>query len=324
MTTTYVKPFNELVEQAREVARELGQMPSQNKLKATLHVRSERARTVLAALRDSGFNPTAPEAEPVPEPAEELRPDEHSAEHKAGLTSGQADYVTLAGTLPADLDPAVPESVPAERARPVPAQVSEPAQAVPMIATAERVSRSFWHRFRLVGEGGTTRRELVPGTAHGQAVARAWPIVLLAAPAMVAIWSGWVGLGALTGFGMVHPLPGIADGFTLNSAITLPIGVETYAAYALRVWLATGTGADQRARSFAKWSAIGSLGLGAAGQVAYHLMTAHHVTSAPWEITTAVACLPVIVLGFGAALAHLQHHPHGQATDTATDREVHR
>jgi hypothetical protein len=47
--------------------------------------------------------------------------------------------------------------------------------------------------------------------------------------------------------------------------------------------------------------------LGAAGQVAYHLMTARHLTAAPWPITTAVACLPVIVLGCGAALAHLQH-----------------
>jgi cytochrome bd-type quinol oxidase subunit 2 len=137
--------------------------------------------------------------------------------------------------------------------------------------------------------------------------------VLLALPAFVAIWSGWVGLGSLTGFGPVHPLPGIADGFTLNTAITLPIGVETYAAYALRIWLA-GIGST-RARGFAKWSAIGSLVLGAAGQVAYHLMTARHLSAAPWPITTAVACLPVIVLGFGAALAHLQH-----TTDQPTDR----
>jgi cytochrome bd-type quinol oxidase subunit 2 len=130
-------------------------------------------------------------------------------------------------------------------------------------------------------------------------------VLLLALPAFVAIWSGWVGLGALTGFGPVHPLPGIADHFTINSAITLPIGVETYAAYALRVWLA-GHGST-RAREFAKRSAIGALLLGAAGQVAYHLMTAQHVSAAPWEITTAVACLPVVVLGCGAALAHLQH-----------------
>jgi hypothetical protein len=49
---------------------------------------------------------------------------------------------------------------------------------------------------------------------------------------------------------MVHPLPGIWDQFRLNTAITLPIGVETYAAYALRVWL-SGT-VPAPARRFAR------------------------------------------------------------------------
>src|SRR4051795_9353602 len=109
---------------------------------------------------------------------------------------------------------------------------------------------------------------------------RSWPVLLLALPAFVAVWSGWVGLGELTGFGVVHPLPGIADGFTINSAITLPIGVETYAAFALRVWLSGQVPAS--ARTFAKWSALAALVLGALGQVAYHLLEAAGVTRAPW------------------------------------------
>lgn len=133
-----------------------------------------------------------------------------------------------------------------------------------------------------------------------------WPLLLLALPAFVAIWGGWVGLGRLTGFGPIELLPGIWDGLSINSAITLPIGVETYAAFALRVWLSDSTGSD-RAREFAKWSAFGSLILGMAGQVAYHLMTAAGVTQAPWPITTLVSCLPVVVLGCGAGLAHLLH-----------------
>jgi hypothetical protein len=146
---------------------------------------------------------------------------------------------------------------------------------------------------------------------------RPWPVLLLAAPAFVAIWSGWVGLGGLTGFGMVHPLPGIWDKLTVNSAITLPVGVETYAAYALHIWLTRGVG--DRAARFAKWSALGSLVLGAAGQVAYHLMVAAGMTHAPWQITAVVACLPVAVLGMGAALAHLVADiPPAQATDTKT------
>jgi len=67
-----------------------------------------------------------------------------------------------------------------------------------------------------------------------------WPLFLIASPAAVAIWSGWVGLGGLCGFGPIHPLPGIADGFTINTAITLPVGVEAYGAYALRAWLTAG------------------------------------------------------------------------------------
>jgi len=134
---------------------------------------------------------------------------------------------------------------------------------------------------------------------------RSWPVIVLALPAFVAIWSGWVGIGGLTGFGIVHPLPGIWDTLALNTAITLPIGVETYAAFALRVWMSGRVPA--KARQFAKCSAIGSLLLGGAGQVAYHLMAASGMTTAPWWITTLVACLPVAVLGMGAALAHLLH-----------------
>lgn len=131
-----------------------------------------------------------------------------------------------------------------------------------------------------------------------------WPVLLMAFPAFVAIWSGWVGLGEATGFGVVHPLPGIADGFTINSAITLPIGVEAYASYALYVWL-SGRIRTHTTRTYAMVSAFASLAIGAAGQIAYHFMEARHITAAPWWIITMVACLPVAVVGMGAILAHL-------------------
>ena len=86
---------------------------------------------------------------------------------------------------------------------------------------------------------------------------RRWPLFLIAAPAAVSIWSGLVGLGGMCGFGLVHPLPGIADGFELNTAITLPVGVEAYGAYAIGAWLAPGV--PDPARTFAKRSAIGSV-----------------------------------------------------------------
>ena len=134
---------------------------------------------------------------------------------------------------------------------------------------------------------------------------RSWPLLVLALPAAVAVWSGWVGIGQMTGFGQIHPLPGIWDSLHLNTAGTLPIGVEAYAAYALHAWLATGPSVIGRTRQFAKWSAIASLLLGMAGQVAYHLLTESGARHAPWGITTVVSCLPVLVLGMGSALTHL-------------------
>jgi hypothetical protein len=148
---------------------------------------------------------------------------------------------------------------------------------------------------------------------------RSWPLLVLALPAAVTVWSGWVGIGQMTGFGQVHLLPGLWGSVHLNTAITLPVGVEAYAAYALRAWLASGSTVSARTRRFARWSAITSLALGMAGQVAYHLLTQAHTTHAPWGITTAVSCLPVLVLGMGAALTHLLHADthHGPADQTA-------
>jgi hypothetical protein len=118
------------------------------------------------------------------------------------------------------------------------------------------------------------------------------------------VWSGWVGLGGLCGFGLVQPFPGIVT-WHLDTAITLPVGVEAYGAYALGVWLAVAV-VPQRARRFAFWSAVGSLALGMLGQVAFHLLTAAHRTRAPWEVVVLVSCMPVAVLGCAAALTHLR------------------
>ena len=130
-----------------------------------------------------------------------------------------------------------------------------------------------------------------------------WPLFLIAAPAAVAVWSGWVGLGGMCGFGVIGPLPGIWDGLRLDTAITLPVGVEAYGAYALGAWLTPGT--PERARAFARRSAIGALALGMLGQVVYHLLAAAGAARAPWPVVVLVSCIPVITLGFGAALTHL-------------------
>ncbi|MBE7702396.1 hypothetical protein H9623_19080 [Oerskovia sp. Sa1BUA8] len=144
---------------------------------------------------------------------------------------------------------------------------------------------------------------------------RPWPVVLLALPAYVAIWGGWVELGRMCGFGPVNLLPGIGDGLVVDLAITLPFGMEVYAAYAMSTWLSKKP-VHPTARRFAMWSSIAALVLGSLGQVAYHLLVASGITVAPWQVVVVVACLPVAVVGMGAALAHLRTG-HGPARPTA-------
>lgn len=131
-----------------------------------------------------------------------------------------------------------------------------------------------------------------------------WPLLVIGASAGTATWSGWVGLGSLVGFGLVHPLPGIWDRLVINTAITLPIGVEAYAVYALAV-ATSGRLQKVGARRYAWASAAAALLIGMAGQVTYHLLAAAGARAAPWWIVTAVSCLPVAVLGAASVLWHV-------------------
>jgi hypothetical protein len=63
--------------------------------------------------------------------------------------------------------------------------------------------------------------------------------------------------------------------------------------------------ARYRAATFARRSAVGALALGTLGQVVYHLLAAAGATRAPWSVVVLVSCMPVVTLGFGAALTHL-------------------
>jgi hypothetical protein len=153
---------------------------------------------------------------------------------------------------------------------------------------------------------------------------RSWPLLVLAAPAAAEVWSGWVGIAQKTGFGLVSPLPGIWPGLHLDTTVTLTVGVEAYAAYALRAWLSGEPWIGDRTRRFAKWSAIFSFALGMAGQVAYHLLAQAGAARAPWPVTMIVSCLPVLVLAMGTALAHMLRAdtapdaPDSEATGPAT------
>lgn len=127
--------------------------------------------------------------------------------------------------------------------------------------------------------------------------------MLIGLGAFVAVWSGWVGLGELTEFGVVQPLPGISN-LRINTAVVLPISVEAYASYALRVWLGSAA-LPSRTRGFARRSSIASLVIGAGAQAAFHLMVALGVHQAPWPVVVLVAMIPVLTLGLAVGLAHL-------------------
>ena len=107
------------------------------------------------------------------------------------------------------------------------------------------------------------------------------------------MWSGWVGIALKTGFGLVSPLPGIWPLLHMDTAITLPIGVDAYAAYALGAWLAsdarsaTGPATSQR---------VGDLFVRARYGRACRLPrngSGRDGTSAV-AITTIVSCVPVL------------------------------
>jgi hypothetical protein len=176
---------------------------------------------------------------------------------------------------------------------------------------------------------GSADADRSPATARPGRAVRSWPLLVLAAPAAAEVWSGWVGIAQKTGFGLVSPLPGIWPALHLDTAITLPVGVEAYAAYALRAWLVRDSAISARTRRFAKWSAISSFALGMAGQVAYHLMAQAGMTRAPWAVTMIVSCLPVLVLAMGTALAHMlragtevTEMPDSEAAPPATARSL--
>jgi hypothetical protein len=277
---------------ARTLAEAEG-LPSRNRLKAELRVGSPKATQIRQALANEGYEPTAPEpavSEAEPRAAAVGIEDTKTTSDPAAapVLDGPVDTVEVAARVdqPTEVEDAVMQDAPVADPDPQPSGTAS--QSTP-VATSDTVTDP------------SEPTEPAPGKPEKKRVP-VWPVLLLLLPASVAIWSGWVGLGKLAGFGPVHPLPGIADGVVIDSSITLPIGMETYSAYALFVWLSGR--ASIKAVKFARASALLALAIGSAGQVAYHLMAAPKAGAGP-VITAAVACIPVAVLGLGASLGHL-------------------
>lgn len=82
------------------------------------------------------------------------------------------------------------------------------------------------------------------------------------------------------------------------------MSVEFYSAYALRILLASDR-LSECSRRFARRSFLASMVVGGGAQIASHIMAAAHVASAPWPVTTVVACVPLLVIGLATGLATL-------------------
>lgn len=261
--STYPSSAGDLLPRAQEMAAKLGRIPSRNALMTAFNIGAPKATQLRGLL-------TAETAGTLP------------VEPFHGTMTGGPDNRPDAPAPDPQPSPEITAAPPAVETSPLTAVDGHPGTKIaPAVETVAAPAARVRPKRRI----------------------RSWPVFIIGLGAFVGIWAGWVELGKLTGFGVVHPLPGIADDFSLNTAITLPLGMEAYAAYALKAWMTSGIPA--KARKFAKWSTIIALLVGMGGQVAYHLMAAGGMAAAPWQITTAVACLPVVVLGLAATLAHL-------------------
>jgi hypothetical protein len=128
-----------------------------------------------------------------------------------------------------------------KRPRPRPAVVIAPVPELAPAPVAELTTPAPTEVTGIVRDEAADARpvaaETSPVAAHRVVV---WPLLVIACSPFIAIWGGWVGLGKLTGFGFVNLLPGMVDegGWaTLDTAITLPLGMEAYSAYAFYVLL---------------------------------------------------------------------------------------
>lgn len=110
---------------------------------------------------------------------------------------------------------------------------------------------------------------------------------------------------AVSSFSGLHSLA-VATGWPETLAPLLPFTIDAYAMTATRVWLSRATG-SAAARRFARWNAIGAIGLSLVGNAAWHLIAAK-VLTVTWPIVVLVGAVPPAVLGLLSHLAVL----HGQ------------
>lgn len=121
-----------------------------------------------------------------------------------------------------------------------------------------------------------------------------WVIAGMTVTACAAAVSSFSGLRSLAA----------STGWPETLAPLLPFTIDAYAMTATRVWLSKATG-SAAARGFARWNAIGAIGLSLVGNAAWHLIAAK-VLTVTWPIVVLVGAVPPAVLGLLSHLAVLR------------------
>lgn len=121
-----------------------------------------------------------------------------------------------------------------------------------------------------------------------------WVIAGMTVTACAAAVSSFSGLRSLAA----------ATGWPDALSALFPLTVDAYAMTATRVWLSKAT-SSAAARRFARWNAIGAIGLSLIGNAVWHLIAAK-VLTVTWPIVVAVGAVPPAVLGLLSHLAVLR------------------
>lgn len=139
-----------------------------------------------------------------------------------------------------------------------------------------------------------------------------WVIAGMAVTACAAAVSSFSGLRSLA----------VATGWPGALTPLFPLTVDAYAVTATRVWLSKATGSTA-ARRFARWNAIGAIGLSLIGNAAWHLMAAK-VLTVTWPIVVLVGAVPPAVLGLLSHLAVLRgQDDEDEAAPSSTELDEH-
>lgn len=132
-----------------------------------------------------------------------------------------------------------------------------------------------------------------------KSTAMTWTVGLGAA---ILSWAAWTGLAQRCGWTETLHLGSKDSGLTLRLAWLTAIIVDIYALRAFRVWQRSAPWVSDATRYYAKWSTFVAIGVGVAGNVAYHMMILNNVAQAPWWIVIPVSALAPMALG---AVGHL-------------------